>query len=201
MQCSLLTRNKWGARPTGRRLCCKQKIRVRFPGDPLSSIIRLGRQPEDHFGLEPEMLWVRIPLELLQTSCGCSVQRPARLASNQLVSVRIRVPVLFANNKSSWSSGVLACLSRKRSSVQIRSGTLFKSNGVVRKPVKRRSSNLRDCLWVRLPPALLFQRTNSQVAEQVDARPSDSRAHAACEFNSRLGYFSRTTLQVRQVSN
>ena len=94
LQLSLLTRNKWGARPTGRRLCCKQKIRVRFPGAPLSSLIRRGRQPEDHFGLEPEMLWVRIPLELLQTSYGCSVQRRARLASNQLVSVQIRVPVL-----------------------------------------------------------------------------------------------------------
>ncbi len=57
-------------------------------------------------------------------------------------------------------------------------GDAFHGNGVVRKPVKRRSSNLRDCLWVRLPPALLFQRTNSQVAEQVDARPSDSRAHS-----------------------
>ena len=30
--------------------------------------IRLGRQLADHFGLEPEMLWVRIPLELLSSS-------------------------------------------------------------------------------------------------------------------------------------
>ena len=31
----LQTRNTWGARPTGRRLFCKQKIGVRFPGAPL----------------------------------------------------------------------------------------------------------------------------------------------------------------------
>jgi hypothetical protein len=30
-------------------------------------------------------------------------------------------------------------------------------NGAVRKLVKRRSSNLRDRLWVRLPPVLLKQ--------------------------------------------
>ena len=34
----LQTRNTWGARPTGRRLFCKQKIGVRFPGAPLISI-------------------------------------------------------------------------------------------------------------------------------------------------------------------
>ena len=36
--CPLQTRNTWGARPTGRRLFCKQKIGVRFPGAPLISI-------------------------------------------------------------------------------------------------------------------------------------------------------------------
>ncbi len=53
-------------------------------------------------------------------------------------------------------SGVLATLSRWRSSVQIRSGTPFQSDqsGAVRKQAKRRSSNLRG-LWVRLPPVLL----------------------------------------------
>ncbi len=82
-------------------------------------------------------------------------------------------------------SGVLATLSRWRPSVQIRSGVLLncgllisdfgfcwsinpqsaipnpKSNGTVLKPVKRRSSNLRDCLWVRLPPVLLEQHASA----------------------------------------
>lgn len=31
----------------------------------------------------------------------------------------------------------------------------FQQVGAVRNPAKRRSSNLRDCLWVRLPPVLL----------------------------------------------
>src|SRR5262245_235409 len=52
--------------------------------------------------------------------------------------------------------GVLATLSRWRSSVQIRSGTPFRldPDSAVRKLAKRRSSNLRG-LWVRLPPVLL----------------------------------------------
>ncbi len=54
------------------------------------------------------------------------------------------MPVLFTIFKSSWSSGVLACLSRKRSSVQIRSGTLINQHGAVRKLEKRRISNVRD---------------------------------------------------------
>ncbi len=63
---------------------------------------------------------------------------------------------------SSWSSGVLACLSRRRSWVQIPSGTL-EQDGAVRKPVKRRSSNLRDRLWVRLPPVLLNGSCSSRL--------------------------------------
>ena len=69
---------------------------------PRRSTIWLGRQLEDHLGLEPGMLWVRIPLELLEQF------------------------------KPSRSSGVLACLSRRRSSVRIRSGALV-PDGVVRK--------------------------------------------------------------------
>ena len=33
-------------------------------------------------------------------------------------------------------------------------------DSTVRKPAKRRSSNLRDCLWVRLPPVLLEQHAS-----------------------------------------
>src|SRR5262249_39991130 len=47
--------------------------------------------------------------------------------------------------------GVLATLSRWRSWVQIPSGTLDRT---VRKPAKRPSSNLGDCVWVRFPPVL-----------------------------------------------
>ena len=35
-----------------------------------------------------------------------------------------------------------------------------RQDGTVRKPVKRRSSNLRDRLWVRLPPVLLQQHAS-----------------------------------------
>ena len=34
-------------------------------------------------------------------------------------------------------------------------------DSTVRKPAKRRSSNLRECLWVRLPPVLLANRLAS----------------------------------------
>jgi hypothetical protein len=57
--------------------------------------IRLGRQLADHLGLEPGMLWVRLPPESL-TEQFVLVEQP----------------------------GVLACLSRRRSWVQIPSGTL-----------------------------------------------------------------------------
>ena len=77
--------------------------------------MRLGRQSADHLGLEPGMLWVRVPPELLKQSV--LVEQP----------------------------GVLACLSRRRSRVQIPSGTLDRMIGTVRKPAKRRSSNLGDC--------------------------------------------------------
>lgn len=83
--------------PTGRATRLKPEcLQVRILLWVLNRTTWLGRQLADHFGLEPEMLWVRIPPELL------------------------------AHNTSSWSSGVLACLSRRRSWVQIPSGTLFK---------------------------------------------------------------------------
>ena len=82
---------RWAYRPTGRCRRRMPEIRVRFPVSPLnfSPVVQrlrrlvhiqetmvqfhpgllakqwLGRQLADHFGLEPEMLWVRIPPELL----------------------------------------------------------------------------------------------------------------------------------------
>ena len=81
--------------PTGRAARLKPaRLRVRLPPWALMQTW-LGRQSADHLGLEPEMLWVRVPPELLK------------------------------KHSSSWSS--LECspaLSRRRSWVQIPSGTL-----------------------------------------------------------------------------
>lgn len=91
-----------------------------------SEFVRLGRQLADHLGLEPGMLWVRVPPEPLKET------------------------------KSSWSS--LECSPPCQGG-----GRGFKSHrgrlhGAVRKLAKRRSSNLRECLWVRLPPVLLDEK-------------------------------------------
>ena len=99
--------------PTGRAARLKPaRLQVRLLLWALLAMIRLGRQLADHLGLEPGMLWVRVPPELLQ-----------------ITFVLVEQP------------GVLASLSRRRSRVQIPSGTL---DSTVRKLEKRRSSNLRD---------------------------------------------------------
>ena len=147
-------RNTWGHGPTGRRQHRTLEIRVRLPVTPLeihgpvvqrqrrlahnqetmvqlhpgplrpryansaerlglnpsvcgfdsrSGHMRLGRQPADHLGLEPGMLWVRLPPEPLRTlrTINGLVEQP----------------------------GVLACLSRRRSWVQIPSRSLGKWRG------------------------------------------------------------------------
>ncbi len=68
--------------------------------DSRSGHLRLGRQPADHLGLEPGMLWVRLPPEPLEHEHAL-VEQP----------------------------GVLACLSRRRSRVQIPSRALGKWRG------------------------------------------------------------------------
>ena len=87
----------------------------------------LGRQPADHLGLEPGMLWVQLPPEPLEREHAL-VEQP----------------------------GVLACLSRRRSRVQIPPGALSTNMARYAKKAKRPSSNLGD-LRVRLPPAPLEQ--------------------------------------------
>ena len=77
-----------------RHLVHTQETMVRFHPGPL----RLGRQLADHLGLEPGMLWVRLPPE------------PLRTITNKHGLVE--------------QPGVLACLSRRRSWVQIPSGSL-----------------------------------------------------------------------------
>lgn len=89
---------------------------------------------------------------------------------------------------------MLACLSRKRSSVQIRSGTL--SNGAVRKPEKRRSSNLRDMSVGSIPSRATFMTAKwwnwRAPTRSVGRRDTQNVVPiVACEFNSRLGYFLR----------
>ena len=113
------TASAWGHSPTGRRWFRIPAIRVRLPVTPLRKRgpvvqrprrlvhtqetmvqlhpgpLRLGRQPADHLGLEPGMLWVRLPPEPLEREHAL-VEQP----------------------------GVLACLSRRRSRVQIPSRAL-----------------------------------------------------------------------------
>ena len=72
-------------------------LQVRILLWALSMTSWLGRQLADHLGLEPGMLWVRVPPELLK------------------ISVLVEQP------------GVLATLSRWRSRVQIPPGTLLKT--------------------------------------------------------------------------
>ena len=71
--------------------------------------IRLGRQLADHPGLEPGMLWVRIPPELLRFFLGYY-----RLALGYRWGSRAQLLVLAEQ------PGVLVALSRRRSWVQIR---------------------------------------------------------------------------------
>ena len=117
--------------PIGRATRLKPEcLQVRLLLWALKNKAWLGRQLADHFGLEPEMLWVRIPLELLRTPCGCSVQRPARLASNQLVSVRIRVPVLCHLKRPRGAAECsLACHARGRRFKSDRGRFQFKRRG------------------------------------------------------------------------
>ena len=159
---SLQTRNIWGARPTGRRLCCKQKIRVRFPGAPLIESIWLGRQLADHFGLEPEMLWVRFHRATPLTRLG-SVQ----LADHDWL--RTRDSCGFESHSSYFFENALA---EQRSARLPVTQEIVGSNpiggahqyGVVRKPEKRRSSNLRD-MSVTTTTSMLF--TTSSMSQNA----------------------------------
>ena len=92
-------------------------------------------QPVGHRSLKPLMLVRLQPPEFL-VACGFADGASPQAANSVLVE----------------QPGVLATLSRWRSWVQIPSGTLA---GTVRKPVKRPSSSLGECLWVRFPPVLL----------------------------------------------
>ena len=51
--------------------------------DSSSGHMRLGRQLADHLGLEPGMLWVRIPPELLKSNCPRGAAWSARLPVTQ----------------------------------------------------------------------------------------------------------------------
>ena len=112
--------------PIGRAAWLKpRRLRVR-----LQPWARLGRQPEDHLGLEPGMLWVRVPPGPLET------HRPRGAAWSA------RLPVTQDDHPSGGARGSNPVEGARD------------DRGAVRKPAKRRSSNLRD-LRVRLPPAPL----------------------------------------------
>ena len=49
-----------------RQLSYKERIGGSSPSRTTILLIWLGRQLEDHLGLEPGMLWVRVPPELLE---------------------------------------------------------------------------------------------------------------------------------------
>ena len=102
------TASAWGHGPTGRRQHGMLEIRVQLPATPLErhgpvvqrqrllahnqeTMVRLhpgplwlGRQPADHLGLKPGMLWVRLPPEPLKkiesswSSLECSLACHAR---------------------------------------------------------------------------------------------------------------------------
>ncbi len=78
----------------------------------------------DHLGLEPGMLWVRVPPGPLQKQSP----RGAAWSARHPVKVEIVGSNPIGDASTPWP------------------GTQTE---------KRRSSNLRDCLWVRLPPVLL----------------------------------------------
>lgn len=118
----------------------------------------LGRQLADHFGLEPEMLWVRVPLELLG-----SLKGEVRSLKFHTSPFLLQTSKVLVEQRSARLPGIVTQEPSRFLSVQIRSGTLnvvFRSAkatllnatfaerkatiGVVRKPEKRRSSNLRD---------------------------------------------------------
>ncbi len=83
--------------------------------DSRSGHMRLGRQPADHFGLEPGMLRVRVPPGLLTIQRSRGAARSARLPVTQEITGSNPVEVAFDRH------------------------------GAVRKPAKRPSSNLGDC--------------------------------------------------------
>ena len=106
-----------GHGPTGRRWFRKPEIRVRLPVTPLDTSgpvvqrprrlaytqetmvqlrpgpLRLGRQPADHLGLEPGMLWVRLPQGTLNVMIGDRLV-VGFLALNQATEVRALLPEL-----------------------------------------------------------------------------------------------------------
>ena len=127
--------------PTGRATRLKPEcLRVRILLWALNYKTWLGRQLADHFGLEPEMLRVRIPPELLEnntpswSSLECSP--PCQGGGRRFKSDRgcfSHVNIGQRVTSTLFSGGT-------------QSSTRHMEKGTVRKLVKRRSSNLRDRL-------------------------------------------------------
>ena len=112
---------------------------------------RLGRQSADHLGLEPRMLWVRVPPEPLSRA------ESRRAVAGRRWSLRFRLSAFpfSVNNKRPRGAARSARLPVTQEIVGSNPIGDARQRGTVRKSAKRRSSNLRDRLWVRLPPVPL----------------------------------------------
>ena len=71
LSCRLFSRETYGALVQREDVCVASR-RSGFDSLVLHSVQStwLGKQLADHFGLEPEMLWVRVPPELLKPYAG-----------------------------------------------------------------------------------------------------------------------------------
>ena len=149
---------KWAHRPTGRCRCREPEIPVRFRVGPLWQHSPVVQRQRRLAHIQAGVVRFHPGLLSIETTRPDTPSRRAARLSPGCLQVRLLFWVL-ANNTSSWSSGVLACLSRRRSWVQIPSGTLSTTwHGT---PTGRATDFKRPWLWVRLPPMLLQQHASA----------------------------------------
>lgn len=121
----------------------RRRLRVR-----LRPWARPGRQRADHLGLEPGMLWVRVPPGPLRIHCPRGAAWSARLPVTQEIA---------------GSNPVEGA---------------FDSSGAVRKPAKRPSSNLGDLRVRLPPAPLRATRDDWALASPTGRNPAIPRGFA-----------------------
>ncbi len=135
----------------------RSPVQIRY-----GSLIQERRQLADHFGLEPEMLRVRLPPFLLCTQHGmCRFPCEGRMASSTLAGC---TSTSNTTHELGLPTGSGPVTSNHGCRVRLLSGLLTDDNkrhGT--QTAQRRSLNLRDCLWVRLPPVLLHGLCSSRL--------------------------------------